>query len=1199
DAANCVLGNAADCADLAKFGGCIKEANCCESSDASSEISSMTSWRKRLNELYAAADLAGLSCEPSGECPIECPVFNVRAALERSGTADPAEAVKNSGLGRLSAPRSDGLGAEQPSAPHLPEERAAEDADFVDEGPGEALAVDALAPAAAMLHKNVLVEGFDEPLPLEALDPQDSLDKLPHVAGGHSRPLKPPYEHIRRAPPGLLQRLAEVEKLEGKSKGSKRTKRRGQFEFDDDVPVRVRVLDVDALALEELHKAFMYTLVRRRPAEVCVRVASRLAVFRDKPGQQSYQNLLQDCGRLFGSLHGPELLALFARCFSTISVPFMLDYTRKYGHFSRGFLAEQVEKSLRPGFFDFLRYEENGGVRPLPLIVAKPWSLGSYTRLMTKSYLKSRMHEQLKLHGHVPNVEQDTDPDMPPEARVIEHLGRAGSLRVEAPKGPSPEVQRPALLEAIVQAAVVWTSQIVCACANSPTLLKMSHSEAKRWVIVQPQWGLCNRLRAVASGRMLAEHLSRSFLVDWQPLPGCNCAWDRLFSSESKTLSEELQEDPDPSVLAAAELLHAWDEVVVLARCKPDSQELRGAMRSFEAFHRECYRAGLAYLLDAASEKWRSCRPFHGRDSLPSFLEVDCLCVRAFNPFYPPREEDRQQLAAERAAHLNCLVAAAPVRQRLWQLPEGTISVHIRRTDHAKAIARSPEDLFVQAMDSYGTEAKFFLATDDAEVESRLRRRYGQRLLTQPKRTLSRNDPDGIEDALLDLLMLSQGSEVLGSYKSSFSAMASHFRCIPLHVVDVRPESAPDPAARVGAGFREVSVVAADPEDDCPGDRRVGKVRQCAEYSGVGWDASQADGSTTKEKPRPFMRGARRAMAEAELHDSDGEGYSDFYDSDDEEAVSDDEGGTSGGKKFGLQFERVVPDSAYSAIAEDGALVDAEKLQKDSATASTELEEAFADRWWSQFRRHFFRHNYGAYRLLDGRWQRVPDPNGPRYKPRQRKRVSLPSIINVANANVMRDTSQMMSDNDCQSEEFLWSLGVGASLPSWLQEMRHEQRQRGLNQGPHVDTHSKERLGVGPQVGSSRPHAAPRRATADGAKNTEVEINDQSVAEALASPRRVCMALESCSLKDWLISLDDSGFLVQYHDSIASKLDSVAQIVETYAKDSGEVDPQFFDDAGITKLGHRRLFQKWFRENCFVGGLWVARYKAGSAKLAR
>ena len=37
------------------------------------------------------------------------------------------------------------------------------------------------------------------------------------------------------------------------------------------------------------------------------------------------------------------------RGYATISVPFMLDYTRQYGHFSRAFLAEQVEKSLRPG----------------------------------------------------------------------------------------------------------------------------------------------------------------------------------------------------------------------------------------------------------------------------------------------------------------------------------------------------------------------------------------------------------------------------------------------------------------------------------------------------------------------------------------------------------------------------------------------------------------------------------------------------------------------------------------------------------------------------------------------------------------------------------------------------------------------------------------------------------------------------------
>jgi len=70
------------------------------------------------------------------------------------------------------------------------------------------------------------------------------------------------------------------------------------------------------------------------------------------------------------------------------------------------------------------------------------------------------------------------------------------------------------------------------------------------------------------------------------------------------------------------------------------------------------------------------------------------------------------------------------------------------------------------------------------------------------------------------------------------------------------------------------------------------------------------------------------------------------------------------------------------------------------------------------------------------------------------------------------------------------------------------------------------------------------------------------------------------SIKDWLSSLDDSGFLVQYHDCIASELDSLEQIVDVYVKKDGEVDKRFFEDAGIKKLGHKRLFEKWFKDNC-------------------
>lgn len=65
--------------------------------------------------------------------------------------------------------------------------------------------------------------------------------------------------------------------------------------------------------------------------------------------------------------------------------------------------------------------------------------------------------------------------------------------------------------------------------------------------------------------------------------------------------------------------------------------------------------------------------------------------------------------------------------------------------------------------------------------------------------------------------------------------------------------------------------------------------------------------------------------------------------------------------------------------------------------------------------------------------------------------------------------------------------------------------------------------------------------------------------------------------RDWLESLDDSLFLMQYHDRIAATFDSLTQVYEIYVED-GELKGSFFEDAGIKKLGHRRIFEKWFRD---------------------
>lgn len=67
-------------------------------------------------------------------------------------------------------------------------------------------------------------------------------------------------------------------------------------------------------------------------------------------------------------------------------------------------------------------------------------------------------------------------------------------------------------------------------------------------------------------------------------------------------------------------------------------------------------------------------------------------------------------------------------------------------------------------------------------------------------------------------------------------------------------------------------------------------------------------------------------------------------------------------------------------------------------------------------------------------------------------------------------------------------------------------------------------------------------------------------------------------LHEWLMELDDVGFLMEYHNGLKRNFDSLNQVIDVYASD-GALDPRFFHDLKVEKLGHRRLFQKWVRDN--------------------
>mmetsp|Transcript_41391 Transcript_41391/g.128971 ORF Transcript_41391/g.128971 Transcript_41391/m.128971 type:complete len:427 (+) Transcript_41391:134-1414(+) len=115
---------------------------------------------------------------------------------------------------------------------------------------------------------------------------------------------------------------------------------------------------------------------------------------------------------------------------------------------------------------------------------------------------------------------------------------------------------------------------------------------------------------------------------------------------------------------------------------------------------------------------------------------------------------------------------------------------------------------------------------------------------------------------------------------------------------------------------------------------------------------------------------------------------------------------------------------------------------------------------------------------------------------------------------------------------------------------------------------------AGPDLATAQPSVAvlPSTPVAEPAGADVPAL--QLVPEPYGLELNACLRM---SFREWLEKLDDSLFLMQYHDNIAAHFDSLAQVHEIYVQ-GGKLSGGFFEVAGIKKLGHRRIFEKWFRD---------------------
>lgn len=126
-----------------------------------------------------------------------------------------------------------------------------------------------------------------------------------------------------------------------------------------------------------------------------------------------------------------------------------------------------------------------------------------------------------------------------------------------------------------------------------------------------------------------------------------------------------------------------------------------------------------------------------------------------------------------------------PVAEKVERIKQecgdNCVGVHIRRTDHKDCINNSPTEAFIREMKKESEDTVFFVASDDAAERENLVKIFGKdRIKYNTAAELKRGTLQGMEDAVIDLYMLSKTRKILGSDGSSFTDTAGMIGKIPV-----------------------------------------------------------------------------------------------------------------------------------------------------------------------------------------------------------------------------------------------------------------------------------------------------------------------------------------------------------------------------------------------------------------------------------
>jgi hypothetical protein len=311
------------------------------------------------------------------------------------------------------------------------------------------------------------------------------------------------------------------------------------------------------------------------------------------------------------------------------------------------------------------------------------------------------------------------------------------------------------------------------------SILKKKKILPDRYLLIRPQNGLGNRLRALLSFKIIGDVLDLPVYVLWETGPGFDdTKLEHLIDPESINVNlinrAEWEKYRKQSFNIDEHIAGVYENDIDHASCSvPRPENKKRAEYIRQIFKGEHQRMTV------------QCTNF-----MPWAFFI--VLVQAYVPDWWRRFLRNM---SEVQINGNLFLQIAPTLEKIEQ--QYTVGLHIRRGDavseknpNKKQYLRSTQADFESIVDielKNNPDAKIFLTTDDENTLERFKKRYQDKLIYHEKKFVDSSfkaKKQGQLDAMCDMWLLSRTKRIYGTKFSSFSRIASQLNRVKMNVVE-------------------------------------------------------------------------------------------------------------------------------------------------------------------------------------------------------------------------------------------------------------------------------------------------------------------------------------------------------------------------------------------------------------------------------